>query len=198
MEMNLPGTVGALGPPLPQPIPSLPRGASGWCLSLSLYRPHSTAISLYPPGSSGRHHKQLYVQLPLLQVQFPHGHLWRHGLCWRCPRREGFLLCECPCHHSQPRKATCVPVPYLTLMPTPGGGHCCPTLQMQKQRLGRCQGEEKDVHPVYPAPQPFLLSASPLPHSLRPRLISVPLLPRVTQVDPWSVTRMDCGIRLES
>ncbi|XP_011885568.1 PREDICTED: testisin isoform X3 [Cercocebus atys] len=43
-------------------------------------------------GSSGRHHEQLYVQLPLLQVQFPHGHLWRHGLCWRCPRREGFLL----------------------------------------------------------------------------------------------------------
>ncbi|XP_072871180.1 testisin isoform X5 [Chlorocebus sabaeus] len=43
-------------------------------------------------GSSGCHHKQLYVQLPLLQVQFPHGHLWRHGLCWRCPRREGFLL----------------------------------------------------------------------------------------------------------
>ncbi|XP_055221007.1 testisin isoform X5 [Gorilla gorilla gorilla] len=43
-------------------------------------------------GSSGCHHKQLYVQPPLPQVQFPQGHLWRHGLCWQCPRREGCLL----------------------------------------------------------------------------------------------------------
>ncbi|XP_037588167.1 testisin [Cebus imitator] len=44
-------------------------------------------------GSAGCHHKQHHVQPPLPEVRFPHGHLWRHDLCWRCPRREGFLLC---------------------------------------------------------------------------------------------------------